>query len=86
MADDQGIFYSDVLVPLFFNTLNNERPDDIYQMPDPNTVPVRVPFLNGGLFDRDALDEKASLLTFTQALFTIQRRPTCQTNAASSTS
>lgn len=56
-------FYPTVLAPLFFDTLNNpDRKDEAYTMPD-GTV-VRVPFLNGGLFEADAIDRKAELLTF----------------------
>lgn len=60
-------FYPTVLTTLFFGTLNAERADDDYVMPDKTTR--KVPFLNGGLFDMDALDRKAGNLTFPPELF-----------------
>ena len=47
---------SDVLEVLFFNTLNEKRPDD---MADPILGDnIKIPYLNGGLFDKDDLDKK----------------------------
>lgn len=61
-------FYPNVLVDLFFDTLNNgDRKEDEYRMPD-GTI-RKVPFLNGGLFDMDELDRKTRLLTFPPELF-----------------
>lgn len=53
---DNDRLLSEVLEPLFFETLNQQRPND-------GVVPVlgdeiRIPYLNGGLFDRDELDRK----------------------------
>lgn len=48
---------SDVLEPLFFDTLNTKREGDIA-----NPIlgdNIKIPYLNGGLFDKDRLDEKA---------------------------
>ena len=47
---------SDVLEVLFFNTLNEKRTNDV-------TSPIlgdniKIPYLNGGLFDKDDLDKK----------------------------
>jgi len=53
------------LTVLFFDTLNKERPNDDFTMPDGKTV--KVPFLNGGLFDKEEFDEQ--LLTFPAKLF-----------------
>ena len=39
-------FYREVLEPLFFETLNKERPGNITHWKD-----IRIPYLNGGLFD-----------------------------------
>lgn len=39
-------YYRDVLEPLFFETLNTKRPGDITKWQG-----VRIPYLNGGLFD-----------------------------------
>lgn len=45
-------FYSQHLTRLFFDALNNnQRPDDAFTMPDGSTV--KIPYLNGGLFDKD---------------------------------
>ena len=47
---------SDVLETLFFETLNEPRTDDIA---DPTLgVNIKIPYLNGGLFDRDDIDKK----------------------------
>lgn len=47
---------SDVLEPLFFNTLNERRTNDLA---DPRLGDnVKIPYLNGGLFDKDELDKK----------------------------
>ncbi len=58
-------FYSNWLTVLFFDTLNKERTNDDFTMPDGKTV--KVPFLNGGLFDKEEFDEH--LLTFPAKLF-----------------
>ncbi len=58
-------FYSNWLTVLFFDTLNKERTNDDFKMPDRKTV--KVPFLNGGLFDKEEFDEH--LLTFPAKLF-----------------
>ena len=47
---------TEVLEPLFFETLNRERTDDLA---DPILGEhIRIPYLNGGLFDRDELDRQ----------------------------
>jgi len=58
-------FYSGWLSVLFFDTLNKERPNDDYTMPDGTTV--KVPFLNGGLFDKEKYDNET--ITFNAKLF-----------------
>ena len=58
-------FYSNGLSVLFFETLNKERANDDFKMPDGKTL--KVPFLNGGLFDKEAYDEP--ILTFPPNLF-----------------
>lgn len=58
-------FYSNWLTVLFFDTLNKEREDDDFKMPDSKIV--KVPFLNGGLFDKEEFDEH--ILTFKSKLF-----------------
>ncbi|WP_315545978.1 Eco57I restriction-modification methylase domain-containing protein [Prevotella koreensis] len=47
---------SDVLEPLFFNTLNEARPNDIADARLGDNI--KIPYLNGGLFDKDALDNR----------------------------
>jgi len=44
---DKKTFYEQTLVPLFFETLNKKRAGDIFEL-----TGTKVPFLNGGLFDR----------------------------------
>lgn len=58
-------FYSTWLTVLFFETLNKERNNDDFKMPDGKKV--KVPFLNGGLFDKEEHDEH--ILTFKSKLF-----------------
>ena len=47
---------SDVLEPLFFNTLNEARPNNIADARLGDNI--KIPYLNGGLFDKDALDNR----------------------------
>lgn len=53
--DDQDNFIDDVLEKLF-NDLNTERKDDISKIKILG-YKFKVPYLNGGLFERDATDE-----------------------------
>lgn len=64
---DKNRFYSQTLVPLYFRTLNtgeNERPGFAYDAP---WGKVKVPFLNGGLFEED--QEGTELFDFPEHLF-----------------
>ncbi len=47
---------SDVLEPLFFSTLNERRTNDLADAR--LGANVKIPYLNGGLFDKDELDKK----------------------------
>ena len=47
---------SDVLEPLFFNTLNERRTNDLAESRLGENI--KIPYLNGGLFDKDELDKK----------------------------
>ena len=47
---------SDVLEPLFFNTLNERRDNDLADSRLGDNI--KIPYLNGGLFDKDELDKK----------------------------
>ncbi len=58
-------FYSNWLTVLFFDTLNKERINDDFVMPDGKTV--KVPFLNGGLFEKEDYDQ--FILTLKSSLF-----------------
>ena len=58
-------FYSNWLSELFFNTLNKQRPNDVFKMP--NNSSVKIPYLNGGLFEPEDYDNK--LLTLIPSLF-----------------
>ena len=59
------------LSPLFFSALNTQRANDDWEMPSGRVV--KVPYLNGGLFIRDEIDEiihkRGDLLTFPPHLF-----------------
>src|SRR5258708_3803077 len=46
-TEDKNAFYEKVLVPLFFDTLNKRRDNDLFEL-----TGTKVPFLNGGLFDK----------------------------------
>ncbi|MBC6427376.1 MAG: Eco57I restriction-modification methylase domain-containing protein [Ekhidna sp.] len=64
-------FFCQGLTELFFNALNKERPNDLYETPEGRKV--RIPYLNGGLFTRDEVDEllhkKGDAMTFPAPLF-----------------
>lgn len=46
---------SDVLEPLFFNTLNEKREGDIADSKLGENI--KIPYLNGGLFEKDSIDK-----------------------------
>ncbi|HOY86907.1 MAG TPA: N-6 DNA methylase [Methylotenera sp.] len=46
-----AIFYSEYLSKLFFDTLNQQRPQDAIEIIPGE--PCRIPYLNGGLFEED---------------------------------
>jgi Zn-dependent M28 family amino/carboxypeptidase len=50
---------------LFFDALNNERPNDDFTMPDGEVV--KIPYLNGGLFEKES--EQYDFITFPAELF-----------------
>ena len=47
---------SDILEPLFFDTLNTKRTSDVVDSILGNNI--KIPYLNGGLFDKDSIDEE----------------------------
>lgn len=61
-AGDQQRFHSRRLVPLFFDTLNRQRKGDVFTI-----TGTRVPYLNGGLFERDF--ENVEQIDFPAELF-----------------
>lgn len=57
----QEDFLEQVLEPLFFNTLNYDRGPDALVSAEICSIygeEIRIPYLNGGLFEKDTLDEK----------------------------
>ena len=58
-------FYENFLKTLFFETLNEQREKDDFEMP--NGKILKIPYLNGGLFDKGKFDN--GLLTFKSDLF-----------------
>jgi len=54
--EGNGRLLSDVLEPLFFNTLNERRDNDLADSRLGENI--KIPYLNGGLFDKDDLDKK----------------------------
>ena len=52
---DNNRILSDVLEPLFFKTLNEKRHGDIADSRLGDNI--KIPYLNGGLFDKDRIDE-----------------------------
>jgi hypothetical protein len=59
---DKINFYSNCLAPLFFDTLNRKRADDLFSISG-----TKVPYLNGGLFDKDPVEP--SEIRFNPILF-----------------
>ncbi|MBL7829466.1 MAG: N-6 DNA methylase [Saprospiraceae bacterium] len=65
-AGANDAFYANWLSKLFFDALNNDRPNDDFTMPDGEVV--KIPYLNGGLFEKESA--KYDFLTFPADLFT----------------
>lgn len=64
-APNKGLFYSKYLTRLFFDTLNSPRPNDCIELIEGEKV--KIPFLNGGLFEED--NKKYRDLIFPAELF-----------------
>lgn len=64
-TEKSSSFYPNHLSTLFFDTLNSERSNDNFTMP--NGSAVKIPFLNGGLFDLEK--EEYRFITFPPELF-----------------
>lgn len=58
--EQQANFLDEVLEPLFFDCLNRQRPDDIFNTGVVAIGAVHIPYLNGGLFEREKIDEAQS--------------------------
>lgn len=50
-------FYSAALVPLFFDTLSRKRAGDLFRVMG-MSGPCRVPYLNGGLFEEEKIEDE----------------------------
>ena len=57
---DKDNFHSQCLSVLFFETLNEKRTNNVFPL-SVNNQQVRIPYLNGGLFDTDFKDPKTNL-------------------------
>ncbi len=65
--EHQPIFYSQYLDPLFFELLNKERANDSVTIEGfPN---IKIPYLNGGLFERDETLPSNTIINFPKSLF-----------------
>lgn len=64
--DNKDQFYSQWLTKLFFETLNRDD-NHAFDMPDGTTV--YIPFLNGGLFEKDETDYNTETLPLPGKLF-----------------
>lgn len=63
--DEPSTFYRERLFPLFFLSLNNPSERDLMSINRGGylaTLVGQVPYLNGGLFDKDAADEPPGLI------------------------
>ena len=71
-------FFPIGLTELFFDVLNKPRLNDDYTMPGSDEL-VKMPYLNGGLFTRDRVDEllhkKGNMMTFPPDLFSDPDQP-----------
>lgn len=56
----QANFLDEVLEPLFFDCLNRQRPNDLFNTNVAALGEVHIPYLNGGLFERDKIDSARS--------------------------
>lgn len=63
----QEDFYNQWLSEVFFNTLNTSRSNNAFTMPDGREV--KMPYLNGGLFDDSNEPNKHKLIAFPPYLF-----------------
>ena len=65
--EQQANFLDEVLEPIFFDCLNEQRDGDFFDTRVPGIRLVKIPYLNGGLFERDEIDKPRS--TFPAGMF-----------------
>ena len=61
-SDETFYYYREVLEPLFFETMNQERPGNVTRWQG-----VKIPYLNGGLFDQGR--DPAGIISLPDSLF-----------------
>ncbi len=69
--NSSNLFYFDFLEPLFYDTLNKKRKDNLFKPYNTDTLKytfTQIPFLNGGLFEEELM-EKRSILFYPNELF-----------------
>jgi hypothetical protein len=63
---NKDLFYKEFLTILFFETLNTNRKDDIFNFDNQQFLSansqVKIPFLSGGLFDEDDKKQRAIII------------------------
>ncbi|MFZ4395625.1 MAG: Eco57I restriction-modification methylase domain-containing protein [Kiritimatiellia bacterium] len=64
---DPERFHTACLIPLFYETLNSRRPNDIFRAP--GRPVVRIPYLNGGLFEENPAEKPFRTFDFPAKLF-----------------
>ena len=60
--EQQENFLDEILEPLFFDCLNSPRNNDEFDTHITKIGKVRIPYLNGGLFEKDDIDKPQSTL------------------------
>ena len=60
--EQQENFLDEILEPLFFDCLNSPRHNDEFDTHISKIGKVRIPYLNGGLFEKDEIDKPQSTL------------------------
>ena len=63
-------FHTAFLIPLFYETLNSRRPGDLFRPAGTSkSSAVRIPYLNGGLFEENPAEKPFRAFDFPAALF-----------------
>ena len=66
-SEQQENFLDEILEPIFFDCLNDPREGDFFDTRVSGIRLVKIPYLNGGLFERDEIDKPQS--KFPAAMF-----------------